>query len=631
MPANDNHIDLRLNRGQTDHNESFWPSFTDIMTVIVMIFLLAMVVLLVKNTELVTQLRETLASERAASSMAIQVSQEKKTLNKILEEKQTQISLLEGSVTEFTERDKQRLAAIAQLKTKENNQRVAIEKLQTRESQQLATIQQLENKGVQQQAAIEQLKSRETQQLATIEQLKSKESTQLAAIEELKEKENTQLATIEQLKQTENQQQAAIQQLTSSKSEQLASIQQLKESESAHLATIEQLRSKDSNKLNTIEQLKKLESEQLAVIEQLKKKESEQLAAIEQLRSSESSQLSTIEQLKNRESERLSIISQLQEREKSLSANKEELSANLEATQQMLSERDTELQKQRDLVTSMQQEYDALLTEKDQLVADLQGLDSKSRNEVKILGEELAGKIALITTLEQTRDEQQVSIESMREQLETQRELTSEAQAAFKASELANSEKANEIAALRSRQEELDQQSANLNTQIAELLASLDLTKNNLTEKNEALSSNQAQLQTLQLALDEKTAELETAVSNIKASQQHYTSLETEFNDLKVEYDKLFRPARTKESKYIVKTVHLPYNSFEVTVPGHSPRVLSLADTDALLAKIAEEHCSDLYVHIIFPKSDTISHAEAWRLTSQLHKHDYYYSNRNCE
>ncbi|OOZ16842.1 hypothetical protein BOW28_08625 [Solemya velum gill symbiont] len=517
------------------------------MTVIVMIFLLAMVVLLVKNTELVTQLRETLASERAASSMAIQVSQEKKTLNKILEEKQTQISLLEGSVTEFTERDKQRLAAIAQLKTKENNQRVAIEKLQTRESQQLATIQQLENKGVQQQAAIEQLKSRETQQLATIEQLK------------------------------------------------------------------------------------KLESEQLAVIEQLKKKESEQLAAIEQLRSSESSQLSTIEQLKNRESERLSIISQLQEREKSLSANKEELSANLEATQQMLSERDTELQKQRDLVTSMQQEYDALLTEKDQLVADLQGLDSKSRNEVKILGEELARKIALITTLEQTRDEQQVSIESMREQLETQRELTSEAQAAFKASELANSEKANEIAALRSRQEELDQQSANLNTQIAELLASLDLTKNNLTEKNEALSSNQAQLQTLQLALDEKTAELETAVSNIKASQQHYTSLETEFNDLKVEYDKLFRPARTKESKYIVKTVHLPDNSFEVTVPGHSPRVLSLADTDALLAKIAEEHCSDLYVHIIFPKSDTISHAEAWRLTSQLHKHDYYYSNRNCE
>ncbi|OOY34225.1 hypothetical protein BOV88_11115 [Solemya velum gill symbiont] len=547
MPANDNHIDLRLNRGQTDHNESFWPSFTDIMTVIVMIFLLAMVVLLVKNTELVTQLRETLASERAASSMAIQVSQEKKTLNKILEEKQTQISLLEGSVTEFTERDKQRLAAIAQLKTKENNQRVAIEKLQTRESQQLATIQQLENKGVQQQAAIEQLKSRETQQLATIEQLK------------------------------------------------------------------------------------KLESEQLAVIEQLKKKESEQLAAIEQLRSSESSQLSTIEQLKNRESERLSIISQLQEREKSLSANKEELSANLEATQQMLSERDTELQKQRDLVTSMQQEYDALLTEKDQLVADLQGLDSKSRNEVKILGEELARKIALITTLEQTRDEQQVSIESMREQLETQRELTSEAQAAFKASELANSEKANEIAALRSKQEELDQQSANLNTQIAELLASLDLTKNNLTEKNEELSSNQAQLQTLQLALDEKTAELETAVSNIKASQQHYTSLETEFNDLKVEYDKLFMPARTKESKYIVKTVHLPDNSFEVTVPGHSPRVLSLADTDALLAKIAEEHCSDLYVHIIFPKSDTISHAEAWRLTSQLHKHDYYYSNRNCE
>ena len=49
-------IDLRLNREGEDHNESFWPSFTDIMTVIVMIFLLAMVVLLVRNMELVNEL-----------------------------------------------------------------------------------------------------------------------------------------------------------------------------------------------------------------------------------------------------------------------------------------------------------------------------------------------------------------------------------------------------------------------------------------------------------------------------------------------------------------------------------------------------------------------------------------------
>ena len=43
-------------------SESFWPSFTDIMTVIVMIFLIAMVVLLMRNMELVReQCRRTVA------------------------------------------------------------------------------------------------------------------------------------------------------------------------------------------------------------------------------------------------------------------------------------------------------------------------------------------------------------------------------------------------------------------------------------------------------------------------------------------------------------------------------------------------------------------------------------------
>ena len=42
-------VDLRLNQGDAPAEESFWPSFTDIMTVVLMIFMIAMVVLLVRN------------------------------------------------------------------------------------------------------------------------------------------------------------------------------------------------------------------------------------------------------------------------------------------------------------------------------------------------------------------------------------------------------------------------------------------------------------------------------------------------------------------------------------------------------------------------------------------------------
>ena len=73
-------VDLRLNTHTGPSEESFWPSFTDIMSVIVMIFLLAMVILLLKNMELVQQLRTTMAAERQFAQQARASAQEKKLL-----------------------------------------------------------------------------------------------------------------------------------------------------------------------------------------------------------------------------------------------------------------------------------------------------------------------------------------------------------------------------------------------------------------------------------------------------------------------------------------------------------------------------------------------------------------------
>jgi len=73
--------DLRLNSQEGQVQESFWPSFTDIMTTIVMIFLIAMVVLLVRNMELVNQLRSTMEAETIAAELARATGEEKDSLS----------------------------------------------------------------------------------------------------------------------------------------------------------------------------------------------------------------------------------------------------------------------------------------------------------------------------------------------------------------------------------------------------------------------------------------------------------------------------------------------------------------------------------------------------------------------
>ena len=55
-----------------DHgDESFWPSFTDIMMVITMVFLLVTVMVITNNWKLVTDLKTSIQAERLAAEQAL--------------------------------------------------------------------------------------------------------------------------------------------------------------------------------------------------------------------------------------------------------------------------------------------------------------------------------------------------------------------------------------------------------------------------------------------------------------------------------------------------------------------------------------------------------------------------------
>ena len=97
--------DLRLNGGGGNEvQEGFWPSFTDIMTVVVMIFLISMVVLLVRNMELVNQLRATMEAERIAAELARATGEEKESLSSALHRAEERVQRMQLEIMRLQEK-----------------------------------------------------------------------------------------------------------------------------------------------------------------------------------------------------------------------------------------------------------------------------------------------------------------------------------------------------------------------------------------------------------------------------------------------------------------------------------------------------------------------------------------------
>ena len=86
-------VDLRLNKDAGTGGDSFWPSFTDIMAVIVMIFLIATSLLILKNWDLLKEITATAEAEKAAAELAKTTSEEKATVEEQLAQAQHQLSM----------------------------------------------------------------------------------------------------------------------------------------------------------------------------------------------------------------------------------------------------------------------------------------------------------------------------------------------------------------------------------------------------------------------------------------------------------------------------------------------------------------------------------------------------------
>ena len=173
--------DLRLNTHGSagGGEESFWPSFTDIMTVVVMIFLIAMLVLLLNNMELVKRLQTTLAAERAASEQVASTSSKNRDLQEQLQRTQSQLDMMRMQMMDMGE-ERDRLAG--QL----DQSRTSLEQSQASLEQEQAKRSRLETQLAQASQQLNELgKERDQQQehLLSLEQERKQADSRLAALQ----------------------------------------------------------------------------------------------------------------------------------------------------------------------------------------------------------------------------------------------------------------------------------------------------------------------------------------------------------------------------------------------------------------------------------------------------------------
>jgi chromosome segregation ATPase len=115
-------IDLRQHAESGISHVSFWPSFTDIMMVVVVIFMMASSVLILRNMALVRDLRATIDAQHNAEEAARSASETSATLEEQLAQTQNELSRLRmrlmraneinRSRTEEINRQEQRLLAL---------------------------------------------------------------------------------------------------------------------------------------------------------------------------------------------------------------------------------------------------------------------------------------------------------------------------------------------------------------------------------------------------------------------------------------------------------------------------------------------------------------------------------------
>jgi len=163
--------DLRIHRAGM-REEGFWPSFTDIMMVIVMIFLMAMLGLLLRNMDLVARLQSALVDAQQASQTIKKTSSANQDLSSRLAQSEHELEMMRAQLMDASSQhqavEKQLLQAkaiAAQWQQKAAASQEKLQQIQSEKEQQMNQITMLRQQMERNQVAAEQQATLAAQQL----------------------------------------------------------------------------------------------------------------------------------------------------------------------------------------------------------------------------------------------------------------------------------------------------------------------------------------------------------------------------------------------------------------------------------------------------------------------------------
>jgi len=206
---------------------------------------------------------------------------------------------------------------------------------------------------------------------------------------------------------------------------------------------------------------------------------------------------------------------------------------------------------------------------------------------------------------------------------------------------LALTEKQQQLTASLQQSRRSDQLNADRLAKVSNELANTSSELAKVRAEYEQLTTTHANLQERQLqALDELAASEQTSSEQAlelaklrqgySLSTQQMDTLQGEYDELMVKYDKLIRPARSAKGKHVVTVRYRKENGrniLRIRDTGEADySVVSHKELHRRLAKLKDDHSGSLYVKLIIPDDSGLSYTEAWTFTMDvLDKYDYYH------
>ena len=172
----------------------------------------------------------------------------------------------------------------------------------------------------------------------------------------------------------------------------------------------------------------------------------------------------------------------------------------------------------------------------------------------------------------------------------------------------------------------IDNQQVQLNT----ALRSVSSLEESLRQARQRITESEQNVSRLQSTISEQRDELQTERERNLDMERRYLVLTDDFDELKVKYDKLVRPARSSAGRHLIEVRYWKEDgAYRITWRENGEGTyqdISRSQLDKVLARMAVEQENGLYVKVIFPENSGLSYNEAWEFTSHVHSnYDYYF------